>query len=75
MIESFIEGIQGVAQSIAMFIQYVIHALQHLLFFLVSLLRGIRFIAESFVFLPLFFAPVVGVVLAIMVIRTILNRE
>ena len=75
MIENFIQGIQGVANTISMFIQYVIHAVQHLIFFLVQLGKGVRFIYESFVFLPLFFAPIVAVVLGVMIIRLILNRE
>lgn len=75
MIESFIEGIQGVINTISMLIQYVIHAIQHLIFFLVTLGKGIRFIAESFVFLPLFFAPIVAVALGVMIVRLILNRE
>lgn len=75
MLETFLSTFQDVFNTISMLIQYFIHAIQHLVFFLVSLGKAVQYIYESFTFLPLFFAPITSVVLAIMIIRAILSKE
>lgn len=75
MFDALFDTVSSFFDTVSMFVQYIVHAIQHLLFFLSSLAQGIRFMVESFTFLPLFFAPIVSVVLGVMVIRGILSKE
>lgn len=75
MFDALFDTVSGFFDSVSMLIQYLLHAIQHLIFFLSSLVQGIRFMFESFVFLPLFFAPIVAVVLGVMIIRAVLSKE
>lgn len=75
MFDALFDTFRSFFDSVSMLIQYLLHAIQHLIFFLSTLAQGIRFMFESFTFLPLFFAPIVGVVLGVMVIRAILSKE
>ena len=75
MLETFFSTLSGIADSISMFIQFVIHELQHIVFFIINIGKGVQFLEEAVLYMPFFFSPIITVVLAIMVIRAILSRE
>lgn len=75
MIESFIETLSGIADTISILIQYFIHTISHLKYFLGSLVHAVAFIFSAVTVLPVFFFPIITVVIGAMIIRAILGRE
>lgn len=74
IVENFITQIEGIVNTIATIIQLILLTLKNLVFFLQSFLKGLAFAFEAFAFLPPFILPVISVIIAVMVLREIVNH-
>ena len=75
ILETAIQNLQGIADTISMIIQYALHTLNAIRYFLRMMVDALYFVYQAFGTLPLFFVPVVMVVLGVMVVRALLGRE
>lgn len=74
IVDSFLTQLEGIWNTISTVIQLIIMTLKNLVFFLQSFLKGLAFAFEAFAFLPPFILPIIGVIIAVMILREMINH-
>lgn len=74
IVDSFLSQLEGIWNTISTLIQIAILTIKNVVFFLQSFLKGLAFAFEAFVFLPTFIVPVLTVIIAVMILREIINH-
>ena len=74
IVDSFLTQLEGIWNTISTVIQLIIMTLKNLVFFLQSFLKGLAFAFEAFAFLPPFIIPIIGVIIAVMILRETINH-
>lgn len=74
IVDSFLTQLEGIWNTISTIIQLILLTLKNLIFFFQSFLKGLTFAFEAFAFLPPFILPVIGVIIAVMILRELINH-
>lgn len=74
IVDSFLTQLEGIWNTISTVIQLIIMTLKNLVFFLQSFLKGLAFAFEAFAFLPPFILPIIGMIIAVMILREMINH-
>lgn len=74
IIDSFLTQLEGIWNTISTIIQLIIMTLKNLIYFLQSFVKGLVFAFEAFAFLPPFIIPIIGVFIAVMILRELINH-